>query len=552
MKRHKNPCIHKLHKLSAAQPGASWNEAGEKLSALRRFIADSRSVADGLVHIVEKLRRTNVPDKVPAVFSVVEDNRAFLKTALHDSADIVFRDFASYSGQKALMVYVHGLVNKELLDRDVIHTFTANFEQLKAQSSFDRHEVRKLFAVASLADTQQLSEVLEAILDGNTAVFIDGLATAFIVDVRAWEKRAVAEPDTEAVVRGPREGFVETVNINLTLLRRKLKNPNLVFEEYTLGKQTNTLVYVAYLDGIVNREVLQEVKTRLNRIDTDSILETGYIEQFIEESWLSPLATVGQTQKPDIVAAKLLEGRVAIFCDGTPHALTIPNLFVEAIQTPEDYYMRPWMATLLRLIRIIAVFVGIFTPGVYVALETYHQEMLPTVLLLRMAGSMEGVPFPSALETFIMVLFYELLRESGTRLPRPIGSAVSIVGALIIGEGAVNAGLVSATTVIVIALTAVASFIVPALTEVMTIYRFFFLILGGVMGLYGITCGIFLVLSQAVSLRSFGVPYTSTIAPMHTSGLKDFIPRFPLPFMKLRPPFLTKKNVKRRGPRAGK
>ncbi len=549
MKRHKNPCIQKL---SFALPSASQAGAGKKLSAFRRFTKESRSIVGALAHIVEKLRQTTVPDQGPAVFPVVEDNRAFLKTALHDSADIVFRDFASYSGDKALMVYVRGLVNKELLDRDVIQTFTANFEQIKTKSDFDRYEIRKLFAVASLADTRYLSEALEAILDGNTAIFIEGLDTAFLVDVKSWDKRAVAEPDTEAVIRGPREGFIETVSVNLTLLRRKLKTPGLVFEKYTLGKQTRTLVYVAYIDGIVNQEVLQEVKTRLQRIDTDSILETGYIEQFIEESWLSPLATVGQTQKPDVVAAKLLEGRVAIFCDGTPHALTIPNLFVEAVQTPEDYYMRPWLATILRLIRVIAVFVGIFAPGAYVALQTYHQEMLPTVLLLRMAGSMEGVPFPAAMETFIMILFYELLRESGTRLPRPIGSAVSIVGALIIGEGAVSAGLVSATTVIVIALTAVASFIVPALTEVMTVYRFFFLLLGGVMGLYGITCGIFLVLTQAVSLRSFGIPYTSSIAPMNRSGLKDFFPRFPLPAMKLRPPFLAKANVRRRGGGDGK
>ena len=544
MKRKK---ILAYRKLSVALPGASQAEAGEKLGTLRRFNRESSSIAEGMQQIIEQLRQASTPDESPHVFVHVEDNRMFLKTALHNSADIVFRDFASYSGEKALMVYVHGLVNKDLLERDVIQTFIANFEKVKTKSDFDRHGVRQLFAVASLADTQQLSEVLEAILEGNTAIFIDGLDIAFIVDVKAWEKRAVAEPDTEAVVRGPREGFVETVNVNLTLLRRKLKNPNLVFEKYILGKQTRTLVYVAYIDGIVNREVLQEVKTRLNNIDTDSILETGYIEQFIEESWLSPLATVGNTQKPDIVAAKLLEGRVAVFCDGTPHVLTIPNLFIESIQSPEDYYMRPWLASILRMVRIIAVFVGIFAPGVYVALQTYHQEMLPTVLLLRMAGSMEGVPFPAAMEAFIMVVFYELLRESGTRLPRPIGSAVSIVGALIIGEGAVNAGLVSATVVIVIALTAVASFIVPALTEVMTLYRFFFLILGGVMGLYGITCGIFLVLTQAVSLRSFGVPYTSAIAPMSKSGLKDFIPRFPLWAMKLRPPFLTKDNVKRRG-----
>jgi spore germination protein KA len=538
--------ITNMYKLSTAFPGTSETITVKRLAGFRKLVSESNSIAEAMAQIAGKLRHIPATGGAPPVFTTLEDNRVFLETATHNSADISYQDFVSFSGVKALMVYIEGMVNKDHLNRDVIQPFTANFEKLATASTLNRNEARKLFAVSSLTDTQKLSEVLDAIIDGNTVVFIERLDTAFIIDARSLDKRAVAEPDTEAVTRGPREGFIESVRTNLTLLRRKVKNSNLVFEEFSLGKQTNTLVYIAYIDGIVNHNVLQEVRTRLRKIDIDSVLDTGYIEQFIEESWGSPLATVGNTQKPDVVAGKLLEGRVAIFCDGTPHVLTIPNLFTEAIQSPEDYYMRPLMASMLRFFRILAVFVGILGPGLYVALQTFHQEMIPTILLLRMAGSMEGVPFPAAVEAFIMVFFFELLREAGTRLPRPIGSAISIVGALIIGEGAVNAGLVSAPVVIVIALTAVASFIVPALTEVMTIYRFFFLLLGGTMGLYGITCGMFLVLTHAVSLRSFGIPYTSSIAPMNRSGLKDFVPRFPLWMMKLRPPFMVKQNAKRR------
>ena len=549
MKWKKNHCIYKL---SNAVPGISQDETRKKMVEFSRLIKMSNLVVEDLAQVAKKFRHATSYKNAPSVFTNIEDNWLFFKNASHDSADIIYRDFTSFSGVKALMVFIEGMVNKDYLNRDVLLPFTANFEKLVAVSALNRYEAKKLFTVSNLTDTPKLSEAIDAVIAGNAVVFIDGLDVAFIIDVKGWDKRAVAEPDAEAVIRGPREGFIESVKTNLTLLRRKVKNPNLVFEELSLGKQTNTLVYVAYIHGIVNLDVLQEVRNRLKKINTDSILETGQIEQYIEESWFSPLATIGNTQKPDIVAGKLLEGRVAVFCDGTPHVLTIPNLFIEAIQTSEDYYIRPLLASLLRIFRILAVLIGMFAPGLYVALQTFHQEMLPTVLLLRMAGSMEGVPFPAAVEAFIMVIFFELLRESGTRLPRPIGSAISIVGALIIGEGAVNAGLVSAPVVIVIALTGVGSFIVPTLTEVMTLYRILFLLLGGMMGLYGITCGVFVVLTQAVSLRSFGVPYFSSIAPISRSGLKDFIFRFPLWMMKLRPPFLVKQNVKRRGNGGGK
>lgn len=321
----------------------------------------------------------------------------------------------------------------------------------------------------------------------------------------------------------------------------------MVFENLSIGKQTKTSIAIAYIDGVVNRAVLDEVRKRLNKINTDSILETGYIEQFVEDSPFSILATVANTQKPDILAAKILEGRVAIFCDGTPHVLTVPHLFIETLQTAEDYYMRPLMASAWRIIRFLALFTSIFLPGLYVALQTYHQEMIPTILLLRMAGSSSDIPFPAGAEMFIMLVFYEYLRESGIRLPRAVGSAISIVGALIVGESAVNAGLVSAPVVIVIAATGVTGFIVPALSEAIMIYRFLFLTAGTVMGLYGIVCGIIIVVMHAVSLRSCGVSYTSPLAPSDHGVLTDFILRFPLWAMRKRPKAIEKDNLQRRG-----
>ena len=325
------------------------------------------------------------------------------------------------------------------------------------------------------------------------------------------------------------------------LLRRKIRNSNLVFEDYTLGEQTETGISIAYIQHIVNDDILNKVKRRIQDINTDSILESGYIEQFIEDS-SSILPTIGNTQKPDIVAGKILEGRVAIFCDGTPHVLIIPHLFIENIQVSEDYYSRPYIATFLRGLRIFALLLGILLPGLYVALQTFHQEMIPTVLLITMAGAREGVPLPSVLEALLMTIMLELIKESGLRLPKAVGSAVSIVGALVLGQAAVEGGIVSAPMVIVIAITAIAEFAVPALAEVMILYRLFLIILGGFMGLYGITCGLVIIIIEAISLDPFGIPYGYPIAPSDKTGLRDFIIRFPLWSMKKRPNLLGKGN----------
>jgi spore germination protein KA len=245
-----------------------------------------------------------------------------------------------------------------------------------------------------------------------------------------WEKRAVQEPASEMGIRGPKEGFIESISVNRSLIRRKIKNENLVFEKKSIGRQTNTKVNFVYIEGIVSNEVLEELRKRFSKIDIDAILDTGSLEEYIEDSHISPISTVGNTQKPDIVASKILEGRVAILCDGSPQVLTVPHLFIEMIQTSEDYYSRPYIATVMRLVRVIALVTSIFFPAFYVALGTFHQEMIPSVFLITMAGADLGTPFPAFLESFLMLVSFELLKESGTRMPKTLGSAISIVGAL--------------------------------------------------------------------------------------------------------------------------
>jgi spore germination protein KA len=469
------------------------------------------------------------PLKVPSDMKLCEKK---VKNIFHESSDVVIHRFPTVLGE-AMIVYIDGLADKDLMDRDII-------EPLKSEN-FDG-DVPKAIRVTSLQRIADMNAISGQVLDGNVAIFFEGQDKAVITDLKHWSQRAVEPPDSEAVIRGPKEGFNESLRNNTSMLRRKIKSPALVFESSSLGRQTNTRIAIAYVKGVVNEEVLQELKTRLARIDTGAILESGYIEEYIADHPLSVVPSVGLSQKPDVVAAKLLEGRVAVFCDGTPHVLTVPHLFVEDLQTGEDYYNRTAISSVLRAIRFIALGISLLLPGLFVAVVNFNQEMIPTVFLITLAAAREQIPLPVAFELFFMLLMFELLRESGTRLPRPIGSAISIVGALIIGETAVKAGIVGAPAVIVLALTAVSSFINPTLTEFMTVYRFFFWLLGSAIGIVGISAGLVVMLTHVVSSTSFGVPVLSSFSRQE---MKDTFIRMPLRSMRFRPRSVGSENKKR-------
>ncbi len=432
-----------------------------------------------------------------------------------------------------MIVYIDGLVNKDLMDRDII-------SPLKSKG-FDGDMT--LAIKTHYKEVMDIPTFVSEILEGNTALFYEGSKKIYVIDIKQWDKRSVETPDTESVIRGPREGFTESIRTNTALLRRKIRSSDLMIESLFIGKQGNTPVGIAYIKGIVNQDVLKEVKSRLAKIDTDAVFESGSIEQYIGKNKFSPVSGMGATQKPDVAAAKILEGRVAVFCDGSPHVLTIPELFVENLQTSEDYYNRVLFSTTLRILRVIGLFITIVLPGLAVAIITYSQEMMPSVFLNSLIASTQKTPLPAGAEVFLLILMFELLKEAGTRLPKTVGSAITIVGALIIGDAAVNAGIVSAPAVIIVALTAVSGFIVPTLAEFITVYRMFFLFLGGSMGLIGIGAGVVVMLAQLVSTESFGVPILSSFSKHE---LKDIIIRFPLRSMKYRPSAIAKDNVRRR------
>lgn len=471
------------------------------------------------------------------VSEVLAKNKNLLMDSFENSSDFIVYEFETNSCIKALVAYIDGLADKDQLNRDLIKPFIFNGKDGNIRKSLCTSEIKEITAIKDAVDD---------ILLGKVAMFIDNQSTAFSIDLKGWSQRNIEVPDVESVVRGPKEGFIENIRVNTSLLRRKIKNNKLIFESLTLGKQTNTPIEIAYIKDIVNEDVLKEVKSRLNNIETDSILETGYIEDFIEESTYSPFSTLGNSQKPDVIAGKLLEGRIAIFCDGTPHVLTAPFLFVENFQSAEDYYIRPLLGSILRVVRFIAFFITTFLPALYVAFQSFHQEMIPTRLLITMAGSREDVPFPSTAEIFIMLLMLEILIESGTRIPKMMGSAVSIAGALVIGDTAVNAGIVSPPLVLTVAIVSVSRFVNPAMDECIIVLRIIFLLLASFMGLYGVCCGVFIVVTYLVSLRSFGVIYTAPLIPLNLSGLKDYMFVAPLFSMTKRPEVIEKYNRKRR------
>ena len=485
----------------------------------------------------------------------LSENRTMLENILGKSGDLVYREFSfGKNGQcRGMLLFVDGLIKQEVLNTSIMEVlqYERRFAQL---TGFDLSEEgdggleqikSAMLTVADVKDAPTVGDAVDGCLSGETIFIVEGCTQALLVNTRGWERRSVSEPETESVIRGPREGFTESLRTNTALLRRKIKTPGLTMEAMKLGRRTRTDICIVYVKGVCEPALIHRLRRRLHRIDTDAILESGYIEQYIEDAPFSLFPTVGYSEKPDVVAAKLLEGRVGVIIDGTPFVLTAPMLFNESFQTAEDYYIRPYFASFVRALRYLAYFISILGPALYVALTTFHQELLPPSLLFTMTAAREGVPFPAALEAVLMLGTYEILKEAGLRLPKPVGQAISIVGALVMGESAVSAGLVSAPMVVVVAMTAVSSFVVPTQTNSGTLLRLIFLALSAFLGGYGILLGLLGMLIHLSGLTSFGMPYLSPAAPFHLEDSKDLLVRAPLWMMLSRPVGLAGRNVRR-------
>jgi spore germination protein KA len=450
---------------------------------------------------------------------VLSERLALIKKRLGESNDVVIREFnTSRDRVKLALLFIDGLVDKKLINDNIIQPILSGTiahdyaEKITADNAFEL--IKKHVATASeLSQVSNLTQAIKMVLSGDTALFIDGEQRILIFGTRMWEKRSVDEPVTEAAVRGPREGFTETMRINTSLLRRRIKNENLRIETMKAGRRTATDINLVYINDIVNMDTLAEVRRRIAAIDTDAILESGYIEEYIEDVPFSIFPQIEHTERVDKAAAAILEGRILVMTDNTPFMLIIPTSFFQFLQASEDFYERPFAATFLRLLRLFALNIALILPASYVAVINFHQEMLPTSLLLNIAAAREGIPFPALAEALLMESTFEVLREAGVRLPKTVGQAVSIVGGLVIGDAAIRAGLVSPGMVIVVAATAISTFAIPAFNASISlrILRFPLIILGAVMGLYGVIFGLIIILIHLAGLQSFGVPYLTPL-----------------------------------------
>lgn len=470
-----------------------------------------------------------------SVSSKVDDNIKYIKELLEDNADVVYREF--YIGDiKSALVYIDGMGDKILLDDYVLQSLMITGHDIKRPEEIKD----RLITVSDIKALEDLEQGINAVLSGDTLMFIEGLKNFNVIATRFWPARGVSEPSAETVIRGSRDGFTETIRFNTALVRRRIRDTRFKIVSKSLGVRSKTDIAVMYIDDIVNNEALEELMKRLKDIKIDAILDSGYIEQLIEDNKWSIFPQIQSTERPDVVAAALYEGRIAILVDNSPFAIIVPTTMPNLFQSPDDYYQRWVYGSMIRLIRALSIIIALIMPALYVAVTSFNTGIIPTKLAYFIAAAREGVPFPAFMEAIIMEISFALLLEAIARLPKPIAATTGIVGGLIIGQAAVQAGIVSPIMIIVVSITSITSFTTPnyEMTSALRIIRFLLIIAATIAGLYGIMIGLILTLIHLVRLKSFGVSYLAPMTSPNTNDFKDMYLRFPISFFKKRPKYM--------------
>ncbi|AJY75894.1 spore germination protein [Paenibacillus beijingensis] len=468
--------------------------------------------------------------------SELSENKIWLEQAIKNCGDVSVTSY-HYGPElqfKALVVYFETLVQNQKINllKSALQDLSDHSVGQAADITPDEvmlYFERKGVSAQSAATIERTGQALEAILSGQVLVFFDRWNKALRFDAFSIEERTVSEPITEPVIKGPHNSTTENLKKNAGLLRARLKTADFKLEFVQTKGKTNTEFVFGYVEGVVDSETLCEFRKRIAPLKEQEVLGISYIEQQLEDAVYSPFPQVRWTERPDTAVAALLQGKIIAMVSGFPAILICPGLFTEFLQSPEDYYERTVFSSLTRMLRLIAFVISLMLPSIYIALTTFHPELIPSILLLSILNSREGIPFPSLVEAVLMEFFFELLREAGVRLPRPTGSAVSIVGALVIGEAAINAGIASPIMVVVVALTGIASFSLPqySIGVAFRILRFPMMVLAATMGGFGIMIGSLLILVHLMSLRALGQPYMSPIGPLRLREWRDVIIRAP-------------------------
>ena len=432
------------------------------------------------------------------------------------------------------LIWSAGVVNSAVLEEHIIRSVLKNPIPPITERPLD-HLSKHVLEISSMKLESNLPELVSALCYGDCLLLAEGDNRGLLMETKSFTSRSVTEPEGEKILSGPREGFSEVLMENLSMLRRKLRTGDLKLKYHHVGRRSNTQICIAYLGSLVKPTVLAELHRRLAAIDMDAVLDSHYLTELIRDQPMSLFRSTGYTERPDVVAAKLLEGRVAVFVDGTPVVLTVPYLFIENFQSSEDYYVNFYAATIARLLRIFGFLLAIVIPGLYVAILCYHQEMLPSTLLIRIAVDSRNVPFPTPLEVFSLLVMFDILRETGIRMPNGVGQAMSIVGALVVGSAAVEADLVSSNVIIVTAVSGITTLLVPKLSTAVPILRNILVLISAAMGFYGLMLGISFLFIHFLALESFGVSQVDWDSPISYQNSKDTLIRGPLWLMRERP-----------------
>lgn len=493
----------------------------------------------------------------------LNQNIEVLDALFYNWGDIVKKKFELQRHGRNLdiyIIYIDGLTDNEMVERTITHPLLYEWEQLCERNKdiddnlFGKALFDSLFhaqtEAVDLTSGQTMQDAVSAVLKGDTAIFVDHAKECMILSTKKFPTRSVSEPEKEAGIRGPKDSFIENFRTNTALLRRRIKDPKLKLEQGEIGERSRTVYGLMYMEDLIYPALLGKVKEKIDSFVIDGVFDCGMLEHLLEEKWYSPFPQIQTTERPDKAASALLEGRIVLVVDNSPEVIILPTTFNTFFQASDDYYNRFAVGSFARILRYIAVFITVLLPGLYVAVTCYYPQILPTNFLLAIVGARSNITFPIVVEVLLMELLFELLREAGIRLPGQMGNTIGVVGGLIVGQAAVDAALVSTIVVIVVALTAIASFAIPneEFSSTLRLLKFFMIVLGAVWGLYGIFLGLLILVIHLASLESFGIPYMMPLTAGSVDGeveFQDFVFRKPIFAMKERPLYAMRKVRKR-------
>ena len=481
-------------------------------------------------------------DDLSNIKIIADLNKQFPKDCEVDKRKILV------GNKNACIFFIECMIDKTLLSESVIYPIFTNKQLLCESDNIIKTLTENVLSSAKFK-TCNLEDAVNNVLAGFCVLAIDGQKEYLALPLQGWPTRAITEPPTSSVLKGPREGFVEDINVNISLLRRRLKTTDLAITNLNIGRKSQTKVALVYLRSVADKKVLKELKDRLNKIDIDGVTASYYVESLLRNNESMLFKQIGSTEKPDIAMAKILEGRIVIIVDGTPITLSVPYVFLEDLQSSDDYYMHPARATFVRIIRFFGILVAILLPGIYVAMESYHYRLLPIDFLISILSSIEGISFPPLLEVLFVIFLFEILNEASIRMPKYLGMALSIIGALILGDTAVQAGIITPPSIMIVAISGITIYILPDQAPITSLLRIMFTLIGGFAGFFGLILGFIFLTGYLVSITNFGAPLMAPFAPAIKADKKDGIIKSSLTKMVIRPISIPNNNRIRQTPR---